>query len=345
METNALGRNPTSLVIADFNQDGRLDVAVTNFGEGTVTVLLNLGAGRLGSASKLSVGYGPALLSATDLNQDGAIDLVVANQLDQTLGVLLGHGDGTFEAQVAFDTQWIPMGLCAGDLNGDGRPDLAVSFQKSASTGSLDSVLAVLLNDGDGGFPTYAIYDQSGNLPETLIEASFAGAATHDLALTEGAGGLQVFRGVGDGSFVGEPTLAPTQKSTSVSAADFNRDGNVDLAVAVSGSINVYLNPGSGLFSDPPGVNATSGNALGIAAGDVNCDGTADLLAAEANGTLGIFLGEGNGSFQPEMARPVARALSVVTVADIDGDGRPDVVAIDASQNVLLTLLSRCQTK
>ncbi|MDW8380509.1 MAG: VCBS repeat-containing protein [Verrucomicrobiota bacterium] len=94
MTNYAVGRNPAGVVVGDWNGDGKLDVAVANFGSGTVTVRLGLGDGFLGGASHVSVGGGAVGLAAGHLNGDGRLDLVVVNYHAQTLSVLWGLGMG-----------------------------------------------------------------------------------------------------------------------------------------------------------------------------------------------------------------------------------------------------------
>jgi hypothetical protein len=130
--TFATGNDPWAIVAADFNGDGKLDLAIANQGGSTLTILLGNGDGTFtpSSGSPVAVGRNPYALAAADLNSDGKLDLVVANSTDSTLSILLGNGDGTFtpaaSSPVALPSP--PTSIAVGDFNGSGRLGLAVTM-------------------------------------------------------------------------------------------------------------------------------------------------------------------------------------------------------------------------
>jgi hypothetical protein len=180
--------NPQAVVTADFNNDGKLDLATSNYddatGDGTLSVLLGNGDGSFQPARTSATGQYPFSLAVGDFNADGKGDLATANyDYSETndVSILLGNGDGTFAPAVALHiTDAYSWSIAAGDLNADGKLDLVT---KSDDGWGYDSV-SVLLGHGDGSFAAPITYD------------SYYG---------------QLF----------SPTLA-----------DFNGDGNVDVAVA-----------------------------------------------------------------------------------------------------------------
>ncbi|MFZ0393775.1 MAG: FG-GAP-like repeat-containing protein [Terracidiphilus sp.] len=129
--TFATGSNPWQIVAADFNGDGILDLAIANYDDDTITILLGNGDGTFAPApgSPVVVGRNPFGLAAADLNSDGKLDLVVANQTDSNLSILLGNGDGTFTpapgSPLALGA--IPFSIAVGDFNSSGRLGIAIN--------------------------------------------------------------------------------------------------------------------------------------------------------------------------------------------------------------------------
>lgn len=146
----AVGSSPTSVVVGDFNGDGKPDLAVTNDSAGagaTVSILLGNGNGSFTQArgSPISVGTNPLNAAVGDFNGDGKQDLAVLLPFsNDTVGLLLGNGDGTFMLQTspAIRVGVFPQSILSVDLNGDGKPDLVV-------TNSNSNDVSVLLNTSE----------------------------------------------------------------------------------------------------------------------------------------------------------------------------------------------------
>ena len=132
-----VGTNPQAVATADFNNDGRLDLATSNYdqttGDGTLSVLLGTGDGSFQPAQTSATGLYPLSLAAGDFNADGKLDLATANYDDSFTGdddvsILLGKGDGTFAAAVALSiSEAYSWSIATGDLNADGKLDLVVT--------------------------------------------------------------------------------------------------------------------------------------------------------------------------------------------------------------------------
>lgn len=121
-----VGNSPRSIAAGDFNSDGNEDLAVTNYGDNTVSILLSNGDGTF-TTSTLSVGKQPIGIAVGDFNGDGIPDLAVANSGDNTVTVLLGTGDGTFTPLTPIPVGTTPTAITVGDFNRDGQQDIAVT--------------------------------------------------------------------------------------------------------------------------------------------------------------------------------------------------------------------------
>lgn len=141
--TSVAGRGiATWLAVADFNRDGKADLAVTLKNTYQVAILLGNGNGTFQAPVDYPVGYFPAVVTTADLNGDGISDLAVANSGSNSISILLGKGDGTFQPQVTYQTG-AAQTLAFGDFNGDGKVDVAVS---------LGDAVSILAGNGDGTF-------------------------------------------------------------------------------------------------------------------------------------------------------------------------------------------------
>jgi hypothetical protein len=141
---SVMGVGPDGVAAADFNNDGKLDLAVANNNfqaASVVSILLGNGDGTFQPAVTYSVGGGPAGIAIADFNQDGRLDLAVANTGTSNVSLLYGNGDGTFQAatNIPFPTNSLAISVAASDFNDDGAPDLGVAL-------SYANRVAILLN-------------------------------------------------------------------------------------------------------------------------------------------------------------------------------------------------------
>ena len=163
-----------SIVAADFNHDGKLDLAVTGIDDSTVDILLGNGNGTFAPAVNYAVGINPTGIAVGDFNADGNVDLAVTNASSGTVSVLLGRGDGTFGAATNYGTGGGPQTIAVGDFNGDGKLDLAVG-NNSAST------VTVMLGNGDGTFGDFQ--PVAVNTPNALAAGDFTNNGSTDLVV------------------------------------------------------------------------------------------------------------------------------------------------------------------
>ena len=155
-----------SVAAGDLDGDGKPDLVVTNFcgtdatcsGNGTVSVLLEVGDGTYKLAASYPLGAGPLSVALADVNGDKKLDLIAVNRGDKSVSVLLGNGDGTFQSALTYPAGTSPTALAIGDFNKDGKLDLAIAGDCGASTCTQPGEVSVLFGNGDGSFQTAATY-------------------------------------------------------------------------------------------------------------------------------------------------------------------------------------------
>ena len=284
-------------------------------------------------------GYGAYPVRTADLNGDGNIDLVTANRGSDTVSVLLCRGDGTFAPKADYATGHGAWSVTAADLNGDGKNDLA-------ATNFFDNTVSVLLNNGDGTFGAKTDY-AAGNGPESVTAADLNGDGKIDLAVADyydgGSNSVSVLLNRGDGTFTLKTSFSAGSSPRCITAADFNGDGRIDLAVAHPGSsVSVLLNTGNAAFASPVHYTATSGETRGLAAGDFNRDGRPDLVTANGpSNTISVLLNRGDGTFPTKSEYPTGAFPFSATPGDFNGDGWTDLATGNRDDGTVTVLLNR----
>jgi Bacterial Ig-like domain (group 3)/FG-GAP-like repeat/FG-GAP repeat len=338
--TQVTGKIPVNVVTADFNGDGHDDVAVLNYADSSITVLLGNGDGTFNAAPVTYTGSGPAGLVVGDWNGDGKPDLATTNDAVDTVSVLLGNGDGTFTATVASPaTGLAPSGLATGDFNGDGNADLAVS-NYGADT------VTILLGHGDGSFSAAAVNPATGHSPSDITIADFNGDGKADAAVTNFSGQtVTILLGNGDGTFTASTAPAGSEPYLLVSG-DFNGDGKPDLAISnyLSASLSILLGNGDGTFTAAPSP-ATGTRPFAMAIADLNQDGKTDIAVANyASNHLTLLLGNGDGTFTASSTVPVTGNEPIaIAAADLNGDGTPDLMVPSYTANTMSVWLTQLQ--
>jgi len=345
---SAGGTHISGPVIADFNGDGKPDIAVANADTNNIEVFLNNGKAQFGAPilTPVVVPGGTTMtgLAVGDFNEDGKPDLVISwlsnNGQVQASAVLLGKGDGTFTQQPPIPNSYAFSQAVVTDLNGDGHQDLVFAGYFTAS---------VALGKGDGTFVETA-------LPLTI--------------------NCQPFENIG--CFGGVPVTAPVN---GIAVADFNSDGKLDIAAITATAINgsegsffLYPGNGDGTFQSDTVVGPSNstfipGFVSSLASGDFLNNGGQDLLIGSAYDAE-IVPGNGDGTFKwnsislepadepditvyasplapppptpPILAPPIPPPGALVNsvAADLTGDGKADVVTADPLAGIVQITLN-----
>lgn len=316
----------TSIAIADFNGDQKLDISNSNAGGNSVTVVTGNGDETFSYPRAWGAGDGPFAVAVGDFNGDGKKDIVAVNVVDNTVSVLLGNGDGTFYSRP--DADWFAGAIpAAADFNGDGKVDLLTS-------GGVYNTLSLMLGRGDGTFEPRVDFDP-GTGPAVTGDSNhdgkpdFAVVVPCDSSCTSSF--VRVYIGNGDGTFKPHVDYAVPFTANFLAAADFNSDGVLDLVVTFSTippnhGLRILLGNGDGTFSNFGDLTLEAvGN---VVTADFNGDGKTDLATAdEWNSSFNILLGNGDGTFQAPVNYMVPQGLTVLAVGDVNGDNKPDLIA------------------
>ena len=253
-----------------------------------------------------------------------------------------GNAGGQFLDAPEYATGNGPNSVAAGDTNGDGKQDLAAA-------NSSDNTVSILLGNGDGSFAAHIDYP-TGKGPSSVAFADVNGDGKLDMIVANATDNtVSVLIGNGDGTFLPHSDFPAGMAPTQVTVADFNSDKKPDLAVVnpgsstFSGAISVLIGNGDGTFQSP--VSIPTAFPVAAAIGDLNGDGKADLVVANntdpggggagGTGSLTVFLGKGDGSFQTGVVLMLNVGPLSVAIADLNGDGVPDLIAPTTDQNTI----------
>lgn len=296
--------------IADFNQDGKPDVA---FGKTrAVDILLGLGDGTFTVQSSYPF-VGAFFPVALHLNDDGILDLAVAQNAELLL--LHGLGDGSFQVPSSMTWSYGTHWLVAADFDSNGWADIA---------GGVSDALLVFLAEPQGGFELAPQYF-SGLDTASLATSDFNGDARPDIAaINTGSDDVSILLGRLGGTFDPPLRFSLPGRPTSVAIGDFNNDGRLDAAVAGAQAISVLLGNGDGTLQAPA---SFGGNFSSVAVSDFNGDGNQDLAVVSFGpGRVETYRGLGNGSFTGPYLFLVSGTPDYVTTGDVNSDGSMDLV-------------------
>jgi hypothetical protein len=321
------------IAAADFNGDGKIDLAGIDLTESTLSILLGNGDGTFQSPISYSVADYPAGIAVGDFNNDGKPDLALEGSSGglHMLTIFLGNGDGTFAALPAVPAgagTYLPS-LAIGDFNGDGNADIA-----TANVDNLADNVAIFLGNGDGTFQAYknTQVNASSSFPIADVKV---GDLNRDGKLDVAAliapmgaipGTLYVLLGTGNGDFGSPISVTTKQPAGQFALGDINGDGITDV-VTNGGGIEYLRGRGDGTFESQAQIETFSGT-FGIALGDLNADNRLDVLTSTFYDGSTIVMNEKGGFGEPVTLPTGSAVVSYQTaIADFNNDGQPDFVA------------------
>ncbi|MFG2621181.1 FG-GAP-like repeat-containing protein [Streptomyces sp. NPDC048507] len=347
------GRGSAAVAVGDLNNDGKPDLVTSIRLEG-VGVFLGSGAGSFGAVTKYaaprtssSIFMGAPVIR--DVNGDGNKDVVSQDARGNVALVWLGNGTGalgtagvvqlnpTPGCDTTGDNPCVvrfPSDVTVADFNEDGKPDLVTSNMNTQN-------VAVVLGNGDGTFGAATRFGlNGGTAPQTVAAADLNGDGHQDLVTSNtNSDTLSVLLGDGHGSFgTASSVAAGLTLPSKVKLADVNEDGKQDavlVAPGTPGDVAVLLGNGSGGFGTASLLSAGS-NLTSASVADMNGDGHVDLVASSSGShEVLVFEGNGAGAFAAPLAFGLNGALNPqgTAVADLDGDGRPDVVTANSNSS------------
>jgi hypothetical protein len=342
--------DPRDLVVADLDGNGRPDLVAgaANGGTGMVSVLRGTGPGTfaspLGSPFGLGTAGGAGAIAAGDLNGDGHADVLATVASGTTsndeLVPLVGDGTGDLTAAtpVAVPGEQL-AGLALADLDGDGDLDAL-----SASTTAVGGDQLGIVEQTPGGLSAVGTAGATGTLlAQDLAVGDLTGDGVPDalvVSANSGTGSAWVASGTGIALTAGTPVDVGADP-VAAALADVDGDGDLD-GLVLDGAANlltVLRNDGAGTLTATGILVDGLGLGTGLAAGDLNGDGHADVAITDGQGdAVGVLLGDGDGGFGAPAWAATGTGPRAPVLADLTGDGVPDLATADTAGNDLSLL-------
>ncbi len=327
----AAGQNAWAVAADELGGEGvgREDLAVANYGDDSVSVLIGKGDGSFHPAVNYPAGPGPVFVATGDFNGDAVNDIAVANVEDHRVRILLNKGDGTFLPAIPYRAGPEPRGLAIGDFDSDGAADIAVAS-------SAGKYVGILFNNGDGTFQR-PVRNKVPGFVSAVATADMNTDGSLDLAATNfdaslGVHVVSILLNKGDGVFHQAVDYGTQSAPRFAATGDFDHDNDIDLAVTCSfwpalDFVDVLLNNGNGTFQTA--VTYDAGPVVSTAAiADYNHDGHLDVAIGNVQtNEIRVLFGTGDGAFQPAVSFAIGGDSWTIATGDFNADGYADLAA------------------
>jgi hypothetical protein len=331
---------PSSLKSADFNDDGKIDIAISSLNNNKVTTLNGIGNGSFTSVNNYAVNN-PHSMCFKDFNADGNLDIVTTSSVDGDIYIRNGNAMGVFGSPNFITTSINPGDVCSEDFNNDSKADLAIVADAPSS-----NVIALQLGNNNGTFSNPTTFTVGTN-PKKIITADFNGDGKADLATVnfDASAKVSILLSNGAGSFAAAANYNSIGIAFNLTTGDFNNDNNPDLAVvsAVSSNVTVLLGSANGSITSISSFTVFSNNSTprSVVSADFNGDGNTDIATANSNSNnISVFLGNGSGSFSASTNFTVGTSPNSIISADFNSDGKADLATSNQGSNNISILIN-----
>ncbi len=313
-----VGGQPEDVLIADFNNDSRLDLACIDVANSAIILRIQSFSGGFLQSVTLNVGNTPTRLHADDLDGDGRQDLIASQFGAGEISVFFNEGDLNFSLEDVIGVADGPVGITSADFDADGDTDLAVANEQSAQ-------IAVLRNEGARTFS--AQYIDLGTSPSAIASSDITQDGLAELAVTDPTDGSLTFL-FNRGGDLNEQLQG--DRPFNIASGDFDNDGDLDVVAtaAVNPVVSIYENVDGWLLA--ANMLASPAASLDVKVADFDDDGNEDLVLVHPTDPplVSILLGNGDLTFQsPQSIEFGASSGQAAVIADFDGDEDLDIVA------------------
>jgi len=329
-----LNFSPINILSGDFNNDGKVDVIVSNYDSSKYTILLNNGAGGFTLGEEMTGEFRPYSIAFTDIDNDRDLDMIVSTNEQNKIRILRGTGQGIFSWILPYIDVNAPVATCPGDFDGDGDND----FVALCNTGNA----IFYKNDGAGVFTPSGI--TTINIPAGTRNIVGDIDNDGDLDIIGGTGDYWgVFKilkndGSGNFSFVGGPYLGPHPDE--LAGGDFDGDYDLDFIKCdwYQNGVGIGLNNSLGVFDNFLNLGGTGTYPRNPVVNDFDADGDLDAAFRTMGSwpslipVITILKNDGSLNFTQDNTYPITGANGI-TAADFDNNGSVDLVGISNTTN------------